>query len=884
MPLLIKDGKLASIGGALKRFVAGCLDACCGKWYCHLPDYTCDQNDFDYVSEHPSRAACLQACGDGVDHFCHVGGECDTDPTDAVAVYRSKRECEAACGQWWCCYEALDYTKGSECREGPCDLPELIRAGPFDSKQDCEPDCEMQYYCVLAAGTDGTQPDHYMCVTDPAGMTILAGPQTEAECDATCYTRRPTIWCVDEKRCVLSFDGPPAECSFGVFCEEYDDFIACGQECLKEKWYCVPADNQCMQLALPPTPDAQPYGSQSECEKECQSYYCCWVSQGDLTKGSYCQLGKCDDGFEKSGPHEDEGICEADCNSIYCWSYYDTATSATVKECAEDPPLGDCEPNYGCEGSREVDGDQESENLMLSYRSDGFEADRTNIGGTLWRVEYKCQRETAECDTNTCIGPLLPDTCSHEFVEKVSGPYGRETDCERICNPPVYRWFCKDEVCTKCCASGTCTPTDIICPDGDTYETEDDCKLSCGSPCYFCENGTVTEDHLPADDCTGLGGFLNKPDAEEACKYICAIENPCVGYGEYLWTGTAWEIDDITCRPSSDCRPAPSPTQPGDSVGELKRVDCEPRVIAPDAAKYCITVEEFNKGGWVKVSGPHSTEDECREECGPPPDPCLFGLCIWRPPDPCSTGQCSPTLGDPSDPDACNGFPYDCTSESACNAWYAANPNPPCDCWFCEDGVWVNKKAYAKDCSEQGGYTGANPPEGVVCEPPPPVSCGVPVPRAATVNLCGFIDRVFKPPCVGGQTGYAAFFNQTVNLTLKDPVPAEPITWIGELSLPAGWPKHQLLLFRGTEQYETCDWAQMQITSSPACIRAIWLRNNNFGTPLSSFHDGWSFGTPTPTPTDLQTQNSYLVNIAVQSRRICQITFGGTAEAENPLP
>ena len=279
-------------------------------------------------------------------------------------------------------------------------------------------------------------------------------------------------------------------------------------------------------------------------------------------------------------------------------------------------------------------------------------------------------------------------------------------------------------------------------------------------------------------------------------------------------------------------------------------------------------------GRLVKSSDPAS----CK--CCPTGDPCLFGLCIWRPPDPCSTGNCRPTLLlDPDDPDVCNGFPYDCKSESACNQWYAANPNPLCDCWFCEDGVWANKPAYAKDCSEQGGYTGSSPPEGVVCEPPPPVSCGVPVPRTATVNLCGFIDRAFKPPCVGGQTGYAAFFNQTVNLTLKDPVPAEPITWIGELSLPDGWSAHKVYLYRGTESFESCNWAQIQITSSQ-CVSAIFSRGNS--EPLPPFASGWTFGalrTTAPAP-DLTLLTPR--NIAFDRQSTCRVEFGGTRE--NPLP
>jgi hypothetical protein len=557
MTLLTKDGILASVGGALKKYVAGCIDSCCQKWYCHLPNYTCDKNEADHISEHSSESACLQACGEGVEHYCHVGGECDTDPTDAVATYPSKKDCDDACGQWWCCYESTDYTKGSSCQEGPCDQPDLIRGGPFESKEECEPDCALPYYCVLADGTDGSQPDHYMCVIDPAGMLVLAGPQSEAECDATCSTRRPSYWCVDEKKCVLSYDGPPVECSFGAFCEEYDDFIACGQECLKEQWYCITETKECMQLQTPPTPDATPYGSEAACMEECQAYYCCWVSQGDPTKGSYCQLGECDEGFERSGPHEDEGICETDCNKIYCWSYYDTATGQIVKTCQEDSPDG-CEPTYGCEGSEEIEGDEDSLNLMISYRSDGFEAGRENLGGDLWRVYFRCQRETAECAADgakVCSGPLLPDTCAHENVTKVSGPYGMVTECERICNPPVYKWFCENDVCVKCCQSGTCAPADRSCPASGNFSTEEDCKGSCGSPCYFCEDGVVTEDHLPPDECTGLGGFLDKTDADEACEpppvqcYCICVSEPapgrCDAPGAYKSCQPVFYIDSL---------------------------------------------------------------------------------------------------------------------------------------------------------------------------------------------------------------------------------------------------------------------------------------------------------------------------------------------------
>jgi hypothetical protein len=723
MPLLLKDGVLAAVGGALKNFVAGCIDSCCTRWYCHLPSYTCDKDEVDHISEHASQAACLKACGDGVEHYCHVGGDCDTDPNDAVATYPSKTACDEACGQWWCCYDSLDFTKGSECKEGPCDMPELIRAGPFESKEECEPDCEMQYYCVLADGADGTQPDHYMCVTDPAGMTILSGPQSEDECDATCSSRRPTIWCVDKKRCVLSFDGPPVECSFGAFCEEYASFIECGFECLKERWYCVPADNECMQLALPPTPGAVPYGSQADCEKECQSYYCCWVSQGDPTKGSYCQLGECDDGFEKSGPHDDEGICEADCHSIYCWSYYDTATGETVKTCAEDPPLGDCEPNYGCEGSQEVDGDTESENLMISYRSDGFDADRTNIGGTLWRVDYRCQRETAECEVNICLGPLRPDICTHENVTQLSGPYGREQDCNRICNPPVYKWFCENEVCVECCSGGTCKPTDRTCPESGNFTTEEDCKKSCGSPCYFCEDGTVTEDHLPADDCTGLGGFLDKADADKACKPPCGDCVPIPGI-----TSLKLEVkDDQVCvlataqwTPPDGCYESDQEARDKVSI-QFEFLDKDRQVvqgiggpanIGDNTVGYCNSVAgacnpaskkaEFVRAKaisqeceskWSPEKGLSAGSPTWEEVCEPPPPPVqCYCICVSEPaPGRCDAPgaykSCQPvfyidSLPEDERPEIVSG-PFACDD---CVAECIQPPPPPCEGQrFCDE-------------------------------------------------------------------------------------------------------------------------------------------------------------------------------------------------------
>jgi hypothetical protein len=110
-------------------------------------------------------------------------------------------------------------------------------------------------------------------------------------------------------------------------------------------------------------------------------------------------------------------------------------------------------------------------------------------------------------------------------------------------------------------------------------------------------------------------------------------------------------------------------------------------------------------------------------------DPCPPGkFCIWTPPDQCATGKCTSYESD--DPIECP-FPYDCTSEQACNQWYEQNPNPPCDCWVCVDGEWVNQKDYAAECSEKGGYPGSAPPEGVECKPPVKYIC------ATRTDSCG---------------------------------------------------------------------------------------------------------------------------------------------------
>jgi hypothetical protein len=136
---------------------------------------------------------------------------------------------------------------------------------------------------------------------------------------------------------------------------------------------------------------------------------------------------------------------------------------------------------------------------------------------------------------------------------------------------------------------------------------------------------------------------------------------------------------------------------------------------------------------------------------------------------------------------------------------------------------------------------------------------------------------------MGGQPGFAAPFNQTVQLRLIEPVDTTVGTvWEGELSLPDGYFKHKLTLTRGNETNGlTCDGAAlvMQGTSSSfGCAIARWARN--YANPLNGFGT-WKFG-PASADTQLRIQ-TLSGGIWWDGSSICTLTFGGGAK-HNPLP
>jgi hypothetical protein len=152
-------------------------------------------------------------------------------------------------------------------------------------------------------------------------------------------------------------------------------------------------------------------------------------------------------------------------------------------------------------------------------------------------------------------------------------------------------------------------------------------------------------------------------------------------------------------------------------------------------------------------------------------------------------------------------------------------------------------------------------------------SCGESLPSTATVTLCGFIDRSPIPACAGGQPGYADAFNQTVQLTLEEPVDVGfGVRWIGELSLPEGYYQHKLTLSRGTQNTgDGCQGAGLVLQGVPSsfgCVNVRWTRNYNSGDLPG--YSTWTFG-PNNSSTQLRTQT--LTNISRTSTATCQITF-----------
>ena len=148
----------------------------------------------------------------------------------------------------------------------------------------------------------------------------------------------------------------------------------------------------------------------------------------------------------------------------------------------------------------------------------------------------------------------------------------------------------------------------------------------------FKKNGKLVRTDNPANcDCCG-------DPPPPPVKYICAIrEDSCaqfpLNYGQYQYRSDGvWAIRRSRCAgqiPADTCTIADPPSRPGAFPGEIVNVGC--KAVAPITTKECITEEEFNKGGWTKLSGPHDTLQICEAACNPPPPPCEEITCTaWE--------------------------------------------------------------------------------------------------------------------------------------------------------------------------------------------------------------------------------------------------------------
>jgi hypothetical protein len=135
------------------------------------------------------------------------------------------------------------------------------------------------------------------------------------------------------------------------------------------------------------------------------------------------------------------------------------------------------------------------------------------------------------------------------------------------------------------------------------------------------KNGKLVKTNDPAKcDCCG--------PPPPPVKYICAMRDSCtqhpLSFGVWSWLADGrWFVGRDQCRgqvPFNSCEIADMPKRPGAFEGERVEVGC--KSATPSTTKQCITEEEFAKGGWIKVSGPHDTLQLCEAACNPPPPDC----------------------------------------------------------------------------------------------------------------------------------------------------------------------------------------------------------------------------------------------------------------------
>jgi hypothetical protein len=312
------------------------------------------------------------------------------------------------------------------------------------------------------------------------------------------------------------------------------------------------------------------------------------------------------------------------------------------------------------------------------------------------------------CSTGKCQPDRIDD---NPFLESQCGDAPYDCRSEEACNqwyeqnpnPPCDCWFCEDGVWVN-------KPSLDCANEGGTLGPEppaEDCKPP----------------PPPCGDCVPIPGITSlklEVKGDEVCVLATAQWTPPEGC--YESDQEARDKVSITFefldKDRQVVQSIGGPANIGDNtVGYCNSLTdaCDPSSKKAEFVRAKAVSQEC-ESKWSPEKGLSAGSPNWEQVCEPPP-PCPPGkFCSWTPPDPCATGDCTSFESD--DPIECpEGFPYDCTSKEACNQWYAAHPNPPCDCWFCEDGTWVNKPSL--NCINEGGTLGPQPPA-EDCKPPPP--------------------------------------------------------------------------------------------------------------------------------------------------------------------
>ena len=486
--------------------------------------------------------------------------------------------------------------------------------------------------------------------------------------------------CCPQWYCVLTAGGDyecrdtrPAPDENSQVLSEHKDETACQQECY-ERYYCVNVNNEyeCKREGDIQADDdvvGGPYPKE-ECEVECVN---CPPCGNDA-----CEA-------EAAGDNDIIAQCCASLADDEEWTYDEDAAEWTITRHCGDNKFTPCR---GDDAAGFPDSPQDGEKVNFPCVPNGKVPDDLP----------DCKKCLFDCDKEATPPACIPAPDDGKYAKK---------ECEKEC---AGLWYCTST--TECERQNP--PKN---PAKKGFETEDECVAAAPEECALsCEcfppptisSLTVAVRTLEGETepslCVEVVGDWSPPDG---CYVDSDDSRSKAGIALKFFNDEGEEVASIG-------GPA--------TMGELLGGYCTPLKVACDPANESQKVASAvavvtDKSGLCPpaTSEKKDMADGAYESACPPP--CPDGkFCFWLPPDPCATGKCFSTAYD--DPIECpDGFPYDCTSEEACNQWYAANPNPPCDCWFCEDGEWVNKPSL--DCQNEGGIVGQQPPP-EDCQPPPP--------------------------------------------------------------------------------------------------------------------------------------------------------------------